>query len=46
MKEIASRYQKCEITNNKELAAVLILKERFDIDYHINDVKFTWGGEL
>ena len=26
--------------------AVKLLKEKFDIDYDINDIEFEWGGEL
>ena len=36
------------VSDEKEatINAVLILKERFNIDFHVKDVKWQWGGQL
>lgn len=36
------------VSNEREstIEAILILKEKYNINMHINDVKWEWGGEM
>jgi hypothetical protein len=36
------------VSTSKEstIEAILILKEKYNINMHVNDVKWEWGGEM